>query len=130
VQADVGRLDRPGPPLPDLFGGHRLAAVQREADPAELGQRFRAQLGEVAFGNGSRFVAAQAAEYLDAAPVIWPPSGRVGQNDASRVTGEGRGVGQDHVAAEAAAQDHGLHQAECVAEPPEVTGPGPQVPRL
>jgi hypothetical protein len=129
MQADIRRLNRPGPPLPEFFGGHRLAAVQREADPAELGQRFRAQLREVAFGDGSRFVAAQAAEYLDAASVIWLPSRCVGQNDASRVPGEGRGVRQDHVTAEAAAQNHGLHQAERVAEPPEVAGPGPQVPR-
>jgi hypothetical protein len=70
VPVDIGGLDGPGLPLPEFFGVAGLAAVQRVADAAELGEGFFGRLGKVACGDGGCFVAAQAAEYLDAALVI------------------------------------------------------------
>jgi hypothetical protein len=128
VQVHVDGLDGPGEPLPALFHIPGLAAVQRVADAAELRGRFLGQLGEVAFGDGRCLVAAQAAEDLDAEPVVGPASGGVRQDDAARVGGEQPRVGQGDETAEAAAEHDRSGQPERVAQPPQVIGPGPQVP--
>ena len=88
MEADIDCLDRPGSLLAEFFGGPGLAAVERAADAAELGERLLAQLSEVALRDGRCLVATQAAEYLDAAPVVRASPGRVGQNDATCVAGE------------------------------------------
>ena len=88
MPVDIGGPDRPGILLPELFGAAGLAAVERVADAAELGEGFFGRLGEVAFGDGGCFVTAEAAEYLYAALVIGVPPGRVGQDDAAWVAGE------------------------------------------
>ena len=81
-------------------------------------------------GDGGGLVAAQAAERLDAAPGVGAAPGGVGQDDAARVAGEEPGVGEGHVAAEAAAEDHWPDQPERITQPPQVVGPGGQVPGL
>ncbi len=116
--------------MPELSRRPGLAGVERTADAAEFGQRLLAQLSEVTFSDGGRLVAAQAAEDLDAARVVGAAAGRVGQDDAARMAREEPGIGQHHATAEAAAHHHGLDQPECVAQAPQIIGPGRQVPEL
>ena len=83
---------------------------------------------KVALRDGGYLVTAQSAEYLDAALMVQPSSGRVGQNDAARVVGEQPGIGEGDETAEAAAEHDRLGEPERVTQPPQVIGPGPQVP--
>ncbi|HXL87371.1 MAG TPA: hypothetical protein VN969_00065 [Streptosporangiaceae bacterium] len=100
------------------------------ADATELGEGFLGRVCEVAFGDGGCLVAAQPAEYLDAVLGIGVPPGGVGQDNAAWVVGVESGVGEGHVTAEAAAEHYWPDQPERVTQPPQVIGPGPQVPGL
>src|SRR6266516_5450709 len=62
--------------------------------------------------------------------VVRAAPGGVGQDDAARVAGKKPGVGEGDEAAEAAAEHDRPGQPERVTQPPQVIGPGPQVPEL
>lgn len=52
------------------------------------------------------------------------------KDDAARMAGEQSGIGEGDKSAEATAKHDRLGQSERIAEPPQIIGPGPQVPEL
>src|SRR5580700_5949126 len=129
MRGDVRVPDHPGQELAGFLGPARRGAVERVADAVELSLKILAVPGVDALDKGGRFGAADPAERLDDTRPAPMATSRVGQDDAARVIGEQRRVGERNVPTEAAAEDDRLVQSERVAKPPQVIGPGSHVPR-
>ena len=128
MRGDFRVPDHPGEETAGFVGPARRGAVERVADAVELGLVVSGLISVDALDEGGRLGAAEAAERLDDALLVPVAAGRVGQDDAARVIGEQRRVGERDVPAEAAAENDRLAQPERVAQPPQVIGPGPHVP--
>lgn len=93
----------------------RACRCKAVADAVEVSVDLFGLLSEAALDDGGCLGAAEAAECLDDALLVPVAPGRVGQDDAAGVIREQRRVGEGDVAAEAAAEDDWLAQAERVA---------------
>src|ERR1700722_9523274 len=105
MRGDVRVPDHPGQELAGLLGPARRGAVERVADAVELSLEILGIPGVDALDEGAGSGAADAAERLDDARAAPVAASRVGQDDAARVIGEQRRVGERNVPAEAAAED-------------------------
>src|ERR1700689_5370404 len=111
MRGDVRVPDHPGQELAGFLGPARRGAVERVADAVELSLEILGVLGVDTLDDGGRFGAADAAKRLDDARPAPVATSRVGQDDAARVIGEQRRVGERDVPAEAAAEDDRLWPA-------------------
>src|SRR5260370_27933803 len=96
----------------------------------ELFRRLLGERCEVTAGPIGRSVTAEPAEHLHAGGVVATAARGVGQDDTAGMAGEQPGVGEGDKSAEATAEHYRPGQSERVAEPPQIIGPGRQVPEF